>query len=172
MPLIVTALGLLVALWRKRRRHAIAMLRKGARHDTQKKFLIARSRRGRVAAGRRRLALACIARASRRTSAAAACSPTSSPRSARSTEIRLSKGDGSRTTLRKQRRRLDRGRTPIPGRRRARARARAEPRRPEGRRTQDQRSGQLRQARRRGARHAHRRPARWSRWSRARRPGR
>jgi hypothetical protein len=29
MPLIVTALGLLVALWRKRRRHAIAMLRKG-----------------------------------------------------------------------------------------------------------------------------------------------
>jgi len=30
MPLIVTALGLLVALWRKRRRHAIAMLRKGS----------------------------------------------------------------------------------------------------------------------------------------------
>jgi ABC-type uncharacterized transport system involved in gliding motility auxiliary subunit len=30
MPAIVTALGLLVALWRKRRRHAIAMLRKGA----------------------------------------------------------------------------------------------------------------------------------------------
>jgi ABC-type uncharacterized transport system involved in gliding motility auxiliary subunit len=29
MPLIVTALGLLVALWRKRRRHAIAMLRRG-----------------------------------------------------------------------------------------------------------------------------------------------
>jgi ABC-type uncharacterized transport system involved in gliding motility auxiliary subunit len=29
MPAIVTALGLLVALWRKRRRHAIAMLRKG-----------------------------------------------------------------------------------------------------------------------------------------------
>jgi ABC-type uncharacterized transport system involved in gliding motility auxiliary subunit len=29
MPLIVTALGLMVALWRKRRRHAIAMLRKG-----------------------------------------------------------------------------------------------------------------------------------------------
>jgi ABC-type uncharacterized transport system involved in gliding motility auxiliary subunit len=29
VPLIVTALGLLVALWRKRRRHAIAMLRKG-----------------------------------------------------------------------------------------------------------------------------------------------
>jgi ABC-type uncharacterized transport system involved in gliding motility auxiliary subunit len=29
MPLIVTALGLLAALWRKRRRHAIAMLRKG-----------------------------------------------------------------------------------------------------------------------------------------------
>jgi ABC-type uncharacterized transport system involved in gliding motility auxiliary subunit len=29
MPLIVTAFGLLVALWRKRRRHAIAMLRKG-----------------------------------------------------------------------------------------------------------------------------------------------
>jgi ABC-type uncharacterized transport system involved in gliding motility auxiliary subunit len=30
MPLLVTAFGLLVALWRKRRRHAIAMLRKGA----------------------------------------------------------------------------------------------------------------------------------------------
>jgi ABC-type uncharacterized transport system involved in gliding motility auxiliary subunit len=30
MPAIITALGLLVALWRKRRRHAIAMLRKGA----------------------------------------------------------------------------------------------------------------------------------------------
>jgi ABC-type uncharacterized transport system involved in gliding motility auxiliary subunit len=30
MPLIVTVLGLLVALWRKRRRHAIAMLRKGS----------------------------------------------------------------------------------------------------------------------------------------------
>jgi len=30
MPLIVTALGLLAALWRKRRRHAIAMLRKGS----------------------------------------------------------------------------------------------------------------------------------------------
>jgi ABC-type uncharacterized transport system involved in gliding motility auxiliary subunit len=30
MPLIVTAIGLLVALWRKRRRNAIAMLRKGA----------------------------------------------------------------------------------------------------------------------------------------------
>ena len=29
MPLIVTAFGLLVAMWRKRRRHAIAMLRKG-----------------------------------------------------------------------------------------------------------------------------------------------
>jgi ABC-type uncharacterized transport system involved in gliding motility auxiliary subunit len=29
VPLLVTALGLLVALWRKRRRHAIAMLRKG-----------------------------------------------------------------------------------------------------------------------------------------------
>ena len=29
MPLIVTAFGLLAALWRKRRRHAIAMLRKG-----------------------------------------------------------------------------------------------------------------------------------------------
>jgi ABC-type uncharacterized transport system involved in gliding motility auxiliary subunit len=30
MPLIITAIGLLVALWCKRRRHAIAMLRKGA----------------------------------------------------------------------------------------------------------------------------------------------
>jgi ABC-type uncharacterized transport system involved in gliding motility auxiliary subunit len=30
MPLIITAIGLLVALWRKRRRHAIAMLRKGS----------------------------------------------------------------------------------------------------------------------------------------------
>jgi ABC-type uncharacterized transport system involved in gliding motility auxiliary subunit len=30
MPAVITALGLLVALWRKRRRHAIAMLRKGA----------------------------------------------------------------------------------------------------------------------------------------------
>lgn len=30
MPALITALGLLVALWRKRRRHAIAMLRKGA----------------------------------------------------------------------------------------------------------------------------------------------
>jgi ABC-type uncharacterized transport system involved in gliding motility auxiliary subunit len=30
MPLLITALGLLVALWRKRRRHAIAMLRKGS----------------------------------------------------------------------------------------------------------------------------------------------
>ncbi len=29
MPIVVTLLGLLVALWRKRRRHAIAMLRKG-----------------------------------------------------------------------------------------------------------------------------------------------
>jgi ABC-type uncharacterized transport system involved in gliding motility auxiliary subunit len=29
MPVIITGLGLLVALWRKRRRHAIAMLRKG-----------------------------------------------------------------------------------------------------------------------------------------------
>ncbi|HEV7608623.1 MAG TPA: Gldg family protein [Steroidobacteraceae bacterium] len=29
VPIIVTAMGLLVALWRKRRRHAIAMLRKG-----------------------------------------------------------------------------------------------------------------------------------------------
>ncbi len=29
MPAIITVLGLLVALWRKRRRHAIAMLRKG-----------------------------------------------------------------------------------------------------------------------------------------------
>jgi ABC-type uncharacterized transport system involved in gliding motility auxiliary subunit len=29
MPVLVTLLGLLVALWRKRRRHAIAMLRKG-----------------------------------------------------------------------------------------------------------------------------------------------
>ncbi len=30
MPAIITAVGLLIALWRKRRRHAIAMLRKGA----------------------------------------------------------------------------------------------------------------------------------------------
>jgi ABC-type uncharacterized transport system involved in gliding motility auxiliary subunit len=30
MPLIITAIGLLVAFWRKRRRHAIAMLRKGS----------------------------------------------------------------------------------------------------------------------------------------------
>ena len=44
-------------------------------------------------------------------------------------EIRLSKGDGSRTTLRKARRRLDRGRARVPGRRGARARARARPRR-------------------------------------------
>ena len=29
VPLIIVGLGLLVALWRKRRRHAIAMLRKG-----------------------------------------------------------------------------------------------------------------------------------------------
>jgi len=30
VPLILIAIGLLVALWRKRRRHAIAMLRKGS----------------------------------------------------------------------------------------------------------------------------------------------
>lgn len=30
MPVLITALGLLVAMWRKRRRHAIAMLRKGS----------------------------------------------------------------------------------------------------------------------------------------------
>jgi hypothetical protein len=30
MPALITAVGLLVALWRKRRRHAIAMLRKGS----------------------------------------------------------------------------------------------------------------------------------------------
>jgi ABC-type uncharacterized transport system involved in gliding motility auxiliary subunit len=30
MPAIITIVGLLVALWRKRRRHAIAMLRKGS----------------------------------------------------------------------------------------------------------------------------------------------
>jgi ABC-type uncharacterized transport system involved in gliding motility auxiliary subunit len=30
MPAIITVVGLLVALWRKRRRHAIAMLRKGS----------------------------------------------------------------------------------------------------------------------------------------------
>jgi ABC-type uncharacterized transport system involved in gliding motility auxiliary subunit len=30
MPLLITALALLVAMWRKRRRHAIAMLRKGS----------------------------------------------------------------------------------------------------------------------------------------------
>ena len=30
MPLVVIGIGLLVCLWRKRRRHAIAMLRKGS----------------------------------------------------------------------------------------------------------------------------------------------
>ena len=30
MPLIVIAIGLLAALWRKRRRHALAMLGKGS----------------------------------------------------------------------------------------------------------------------------------------------
>ena len=69
------------------------------------------------------------------------CSPISSPRSARSSEIRLSKGDGSRTTLRKAADGWTVVERAIPGRRRARARARAGPRQHEGRRTQDQRSG-------------------------------
>ncbi len=72
------------------------------------------------------------------------------------TEIRLSKGDGSRTTLRKAAQRLDRGRARISRRFRPGARPGAGPRRHEVRRTQDQRSGELRKTRRRGARHADR----------------
>ena len=73
---------------------------KEARHERGRRFSIA-GRRGRGVAGRRRVAVACTARASRPTSAAAACSPISQPALGEVSEIRLSKGDGSRTTLRK-----------------------------------------------------------------------